>query len=143
MKYHLRHWARASGRTSNPLISALEIERLYVNGEDGVPLGYIERRMKSANRSNATYYDQHRSAKGDTTETISDVVTWTIGENVLGLLKDEVSKTSPKIAAAMQKADEIGMFLLLKPFARGISWCASKRQREELRKQADAFQIEL
>ena len=118
--YHLKYWTKATGRTSNPLIAASQIERIYVNADDRSSLGYFERRTSTAERGNASYYDRHRSAKGDTVETA-----------------ERYSSTVPAAAeAAILKAagiddgdDEWGRFATLTEHARGVRWVGTKKTR--------------
>lgn len=140
-KYHLKFWSKASGRTSNELIAALEIERIYINADDRSSLGYIERRMTEGERGADGYYDQHRRAKGDTTVTTSDVITSTIDPSAMDALLAAIVGHSPAYAR-MNFSHPFDRFTALKSHARGINWACSRAQRAELKRQA-AFEIEL
>jgi len=76
MKYELEHW---TGLGSYQV--GTTVERVYVNVPDSrESVGYIERRCVVAGRKGNSYYDQHRTSKGDTGETTSDVITIACGE---------------------------------------------------------------
>jgi len=139
-KYHLKYWAKRSGSTSNPLIPALSISRVYVNADDGSTLGYVERRIQEGERSGRSSYDRHRAAKGDTTVTQSDVITSTLPEGVLEKILAGIVAFSPDYAEAMR--GDMDRWLALQGHARGVNWIASGAQKRRLTRQA-RFEIEL
>ena len=140
--YHLKFWSKNSGRTSNPLISALEIDRIYVNANDRSSLGYIERRMTSRERGTDSYYDRHRSAKGDTVDVASDTITITLSTEAVAAIKAAIVATEPQWAKA-NLDDYQNLFQAMKSFARGIDCVASAARRKALKAAAAAFVVEL
>ena len=73
----LRYWSKAIGLTSNPLILATEIERVYVNvagARDSI--GYFEQLTTAGERGHGSDYDRHRHLKGDSAVTTGIVYRW-------------------------------------------------------------------
>lgn len=131
--YHLKFWSKICGFT--------EIERIYVNADDGSSLGFFEMRILNEERGMDTYYDRHRIAKGDTVAETGRKYTTTFPADVAATIYG-----APSIAAAIeaqQGGDDYSRFHALKEHARGVAWFTSnKAQKKELRERAK-FTIEL
>lgn len=139
MKYHLRYWSKASGMSSNPLIPANQTVRIYVNGEDGSTLGYVERRMVEVERGRSSYYDRHRRAKGDTSVSAIDEATNHLPTGILPKILAAIATIEPQYKRGF--GDDLSEFFALQAFARGRKGFgpAAKHQR----RRADAFTVEL
>jgi hypothetical protein len=143
--YYLKFWGAASGKTSNPLIPAREINRLYLNAEDGSNLGYIERRLRVSERRSNSDYDRHRRAKGDTTETIEDVISTTLPPEVMTRLIETAAQREgyeflAKYATPERQTDaQVWQSLLT--FARGVDWLCDRKRAKQFRQQALGFTI--
>lgn len=142
--YHLKFWAKNSGKTSNPLIAALELERIYVNADDRSSLGYIERRTASKERGNETYYDRQRAAKGDTTDIESDVITCTVPAGAMEKIIAAMTAVEPYGFVAKYSGGlytDMGLYQAAKEFTRGIDWIGGRGK--SLKKLAASFTVEI
>jgi hypothetical protein len=131
--YHLNYWSKVCGST--------KIERIYVNADDRSSLGYLERRMRSTPRGTSSYYDQHRRAKGDMFET-EDFLSSTLPAEVLDAITAAAVEYDPG-HAHLANSDDMGLFIGLKNFTRGVRWLASKKQQQALAKKAAGFTVEI
>ena len=124
--FHLKFWARATGETSNPLIPALDIQRVYVNADDGSSGGYVELRVVHRERVRGDYYNEHRVSKGDTVRET--------GRSVSVYLEDGID-SAIRSAIGGELNDE-SLFSEMKKRARGVNWACGAEQKKQLRKLA-------
>lgn len=124
--YHLKFWARADGYTSNPLIPALDVQRIYVNAEDGSSAGYIELRIVNKERVRGDYYGDHRAAKGDTTEESGRFISVKLEDGIEAAIRQAIGCDG----------DNEGLFSEMKKRARGVNWVCGAAQKKQLRQLA-------
>ena len=93
-----------------------------------------------ATRGSSTYYDRHRISKGDDEVVTSDEVTSTLPPETLGKIVSAAVAANSKYAF-LATTDDLGQFLGLKEFARGIDWIGDRGKT--LRQLAAAFTVEI
>lgn len=124
--YYLKFWARADGETSNPLIPALDVQRIYVNADDGSFAGYVELRIVNKERARGDYYSEHRAAKGDTTEETGRFISIKLEEGIEAAIREAIGCDG----------DNETLFSQMKKRARGVNWVCGAAQKKQLRQLA-------
>jgi hypothetical protein len=130
--YHLKSWSKMCG--------SVEIDRIYVNADDRSSLGFIERRTATEVRGTDSYYDRHRVAKGDTEAVVSDKITTTVPAEALEKIIAAAIATDSRYGF-LATTDDMGRFLALKEFTRGIDWIGSRSK--SLKRLAASFTVEI
>lgn len=93
-----------------------------------------------ATRGSSTYYDRHRISKGDDEVVTSDEVTSTLPPETLGKIVSAAVAADSKYAF-LATTDDLGRFLALKEFTRGINWIGNRGKT--LRHLAASFTVEI
>lgn len=133
--YHLKSWYKACGAT--------QIDRIYVNADDRSSLGYIERRTTTAPRGQDTYYDRHRTAKGDTEAVVADKITFNVSDDVKAKLRTALAAQAGYEFLATND-DPMNFWQTALAFTRGIDTVYySKAQERAAKKLIAAFTVEI
>jgi len=135
----LKFWAKGTDLLLKQQ-AGTEIQRVYVNRDDGESLGFWERRVEITGRGNETYYDRHRHCKGDAFVASDPVVRFvsdTLDEQAvltaIGVGKVEIEQANKDIGG--------GLFVAVARKARNghPSWYGNtpKKEKDRLRKERD------